>query len=120
MSYQAHVPGRPNVPEVDAAQAHLLATEGAFLLDVRELDEWTAGRIDGAELVPLGLLDLQADVVPADRRVVVICRVGARSARATEFLLGRGHDAVNLAGGMKAWAAAGYPMVSDAGEPQVI
>ena len=46
-----------------------------------------------------------------------MCRTGARSEKAAGALIGAGYDAVNLAGGMQAWAAVGLPVVTDAGEP---
>lgn len=115
MSVQFNVPGRPQVPEVDAAEAHALVGAGALLLDVREPDEWQAGHAPGALHVPLGLLDLRRDAVAPGARVVAVCRSGGRSAKATELLRAWGFDAVNLAGGMQAWAAAGLPVVTDDG-----
>lgn len=86
------------------------------VLDVREPQEWAAGHVPGAVHVPLGDLPARTELVPSGR-VLVVCAVGGRSARATVFLAERGTDAVNLAGGMHAWAAAGRPMVSETGEP---
>jgi rhodanese-related sulfurtransferase len=103
-----------SVPEVDPAGAQRLADEeGAVLLDVREDDEWEAGHAPGAVHLRLGLLAQQRP--ERGRRIVAVCRTGARSGRATEVLNEWGYDAVNLAGGMKAWAAAGLPVVTDAG-----
>ena len=86
------------------------------ILDVREPWEWAAGHAPGAMHIPLGELPGRADEVPPGR-VLVVCHVGARSARATVFLRQRGLDAVNLDGGMAAWAAAGRPLVSETGVP---
>lgn len=104
-----------SVPEVDPATALELVEDGALLVDVREDDEWTAGHAPGAVHLRLGLLAQERP--PAGRRVVAVCRSGARSGRATEALLAWGYDAVNLAGGMQAWASAGLPVVTDAGTP---
>ena len=52
-------------------------------------------------------LETRADEVPSDVTVYVICRSGARSAQAVEFLRGRGVDAVNVAGGTLAWIDSG-------------
>jgi len=49
-----------------------------------------------------------------------VCRVGGRSERAAAALLQRGYDAVNLAGGMQAWLAAGMPVVTDLGDPGAV
>ncbi len=92
-------------------------TPGAVLLDVREDDEWADGHAPDAVHIPLGELVARADEVPSDQPVVVICRAGGRSARATGFLRGRGVDASNYHGGMQAWAAAGGSMVSESGAP---
>lgn len=92
---------------VGPAEAEELIEQGAMLLDVRELSEWDAGHAPVATHVPLGDLAEQIEDLPDDRRIVVVCRSGGRSARATAFLVGSGRDAVNLEGGMQAWAAAG-------------
>ena len=51
--------------------------------------------------------------VPTDVPITVVCRVGGRSAQATTWLTQQGYDAVNLDGGMFAWAAAGRALVCD-------
>jgi rhodanese-related sulfurtransferase len=102
------------VQETDVVDA---SSGGAhnFLLDVREADEWEAGHAPGAKWMPLGELDRARLEVPMNRRVVCVCRSGVRSARATEALVQMGFDAVNMTGGMKAWAAQGLPVVRDDG-----
>lgn len=89
------------------------AVGGAFLLDVREDDEWRAGRAPDAVHVPLQTLPGRLQEIPTDRPVAVICRSGHRSAQATGWLRGQGYAATNVAGGMQAWAAAGLPMAGD-------
>jgi rhodanese-related sulfurtransferase len=94
--------------------------DGAWLLDVREDDEWTAGYAPGARHIPLGQLGARTAEIPQDQVVYVICRSGGRSARAAQALSGAGWDAINVAGGMQDWAAAGRPMATDSGaEPYV-
>jgi rhodanese-related sulfurtransferase len=93
--------------------------DGAWLLDVREDDEWTAGHAPGATHIPLGQLSARSAEVPQDTTIYVICRSGARSARAAFALSGAGWTAVNVAGGMQDWAAAGRPMTADSGAPFV-
>lgn len=91
----------------------------ATVLDVREPDEWEGGHIAGATHIPLGDLRARLAEVPTGP-VVVTCRAGGRSAKATEFLLAQGYDATNLDGGMKAWDAAGRAFVrDDGGTPEV-
>jgi rhodanese-related sulfurtransferase len=94
--------------------------EGAFLLDVREDDEWADGHAPGATHIPLGQLQARVAAVPRDRQVVAMCKGGGRSARATVFLREQGIDAHNYDGGMHAWAAAGGPMESTTGAPPVV
>jgi rhodanese-related sulfurtransferase len=89
------------------------------ILDVRERDEWDAGHIEGAVHLPLAQVmrgDEKGHVDP-DRPVVAVCRVGNRSELATLMLQARGYEAVNLEGGMEAWAAAGLPFSSSDGAP---
>jgi rhodanese-related sulfurtransferase len=96
--------------EVSTAEALALRESGAFILDVRQPDEWAAGHIPDATLIPLGDLATRIAEVPRDRQVVVVCRSGNRSAQGRDILLGADYPSVtSMAGGMKDWAAAGYP-----------
>ena len=98
------------VPEISV---HDLAALGASarVIDVREPHEWNDAHVAHAELVPLGTVPERLDAFDGDP-TYVICRSGARSGRACEFLVAQGHDAVNVAGGMLAWVAAGFDTVS--------
>lgn len=93
---------------------------GATILDVREDDEWTAGHIAGSVHVPLSQLPGRAADIPPTDPLVVVCRVGARSAQVTAWLASQGRDVVNLAGGLDAWADAGRPLVTDDGGPGTV
>jgi rhodanese-related sulfurtransferase len=94
--------------------------DGAWLLDVRENDEWAAGYAPGARHIPLGELGARTAEIPQDQTVYVICRSGMRSGRAVQALTAAGWQAINVAGGMQDWAAAGRPMTTDSGaEPYV-
>jgi len=96
--------------EVSTAEALALRESGAFILDVRQPDEWASGHIPDATLIPLGDLASRIAEVPKDRQVVVVCRSGNRSAQGRDILLGADYPSVtSMAGGMKDWAAAGYP-----------
>lgn len=106
---------------VGADEANGLQRGGAVLLDVRETGEWNAGHAPGARHVPLGELLSRLDSLPRDRHLVVVCRSGHRSARATSLLVSSGFDAVNLDGGMRAWATAGLPLEgADGGKGSVV
>ena len=86
------------------------AIEGAYILDVREQDEYDAAHAPGVTLVPLGELMQRVDEVPTDRPVYVMCHSGGRSARATQYLEQQGVDAINIDGGITAWHGAGLPV----------
>ena len=105
-----------DLPSVDIETAAALAvTPTVVLLDVREDDEWIAGHTPDAIHIPLGELPARVDELDATRRIVCICRSGNRSARGTRWLRDRGFDAVNMSGGMRAWADAGHAVVDDRG-----
>lgn len=112
--------GHSAVPSV-AANA---VAPDAYVIDVREPYEWQAGHmLQGAEGVaelvhmPMGEVAQRLAEIPAEREVVVVCKVGGRSAQVTAYLNQVGRTAVNLEGGMSAWAAAGRPIVSDSSRP---
>jgi rhodanese-related sulfurtransferase len=66
------------------------------------------------------MLPVRIDEVPSGQ-ILVVCKVGGRSAQATMWLNNQGYEAVNLDGGMLDWAGAGRPMVSETGgTPQVV
>lgn len=99
--------------EVDVATAAQLQADGAFVLDVREPDEWAAGHIDGATLIPLGELAARTGELPQGTDIVVVCRSGNRSAEGRDILRDAGFaDVTSMAGGMKDWTAAGNPYVT--------
>ncbi len=58
------------------------------VLDVREDDEWTAGRIEGAVHIPLGELERRVSELDRNRPLVTVCRSGGRAGKAAEFLSG--------------------------------
>ena len=105
-----------HVPSVTVAELPDPLPEGISVLDVREPVEWAHGHIEGAVHLPLRELTSRLDEVPTGR-VVVVCKVGGRSAQATAYLSHQGLDVVNLDGGMVDWADAGRPMVSETGRP---
>ncbi|WP_214370799.1 rhodanese-like domain-containing protein [Pseudonocardia sp. H11422] len=106
------------IPQIDPAEAARLAEQGALLLDVREPGEWDAGHAPEAVHLPFGRV--HPDAVSGGRVVVAVCRSGNRSGTAAVQLAAAGVDVRNLAGGMKAWAAAGLPVVLDNGQPGTV
>lgn len=91
--------------------------DDAYLLDVREPDEWTAGHAPGAHHLPMMEIPARMAEVPTDREVVVVCRSGGRSGQVVSYLMGNGWDNVrNLDGGMQSWAFAGREVISENGQ----
>ncbi|HEY5887059.1 MAG TPA: rhodanese-like domain-containing protein, partial [Acidimicrobiales bacterium] len=88
---------------------------GAAVLDVRNPDEYDEAHVPDVILIPLGELVERVDEVPAGGTLPVICRSGARSLQAAEWLRGQGIDAVNVVGGTLAWIDAGLPVDSAEG-----
>lgn len=100
------------IPEISAdALADALAG-GARLFDVRESDEYVAGHVPGAVLVPLGSLPDEVDRFRGDGPSYLVCRSGARSLRGCEYLAQHGIDVVNVAGGTIAWIESGHPIAT--------
>ena len=100
------------VSEVTVDELESALQTGAPLIDVREIDEYQAGHVPNAVLVPLASVPSALDVFPTDQRAYVICRSGARSHRACEFLVDQGIDAVNVVGGTLAWITSGRETVA--------
>jgi rhodanese-related sulfurtransferase len=88
------------------------------LVDCREQDEWDAGRIESAVLLPLNsILAGAGSDLDTSKPVVVVCRSGNRSELATMMFQARGFEAHNLEGGMEAWEADGLPFTAPDGSP---
>jgi hydroxyacylglutathione hydrolase/adenylyltransferase/sulfurtransferase len=96
--------------------AELLEADEIDLVDVREEYEWNAGRIEGATHIELERLASRAGEIARDRPVVFQCRLGARSAMATQAFRAAGYDAYNMSGGIQAWHDAGLPLVPEGGQ----
>lgn len=73
------------------------------ILDVREQQEFRAGHIKGAQLIPLGQLGKRTHEIRDDRPVITVCRSGNRSAQAARLLRSKGFDVQNMSGGMSQW-----------------
>jgi molybdopterin-guanine dinucleotide biosynthesis protein A/rhodanese-related sulfurtransferase len=101
-----------DVPEIDVEELAERHAAGAYVLDVRNPDEYEDGHVPGAVLLPLGELNARWEEVPQGEEVLVICRSGARSATAVEALNGAGRRTVNVAGGTLAWIRAGFDVVT--------
>jgi len=99
--------------EISAQDAAALRTSGAFILDVRQPEEWQEYHIPESTLIPLGDLPNRLSEVPKDQEIVVVCRSGNRSQQGRDILLNAGFDQVtSMAGGLKEWQSSGFETVS--------
>ena len=104
------------MPDYTPNQVFRLHAAGAIqLIDVRQPEEYEAGRIAGARLVELAQLSARVQTIDPDRPVVFYCRSGSRSGMATQAFLRAGFDAHNMTGGLLDWQAAGLPLEPDGG-----
>lgn len=94
--------------EISASELKQLQDEGADvqLIDVRQPDENAFARIPGSKLIPLGEVIRRMSEISENRRTVVYCKMGARSARAVQMLRQAGFkgELRNLSGGITAWS----------------
>ncbi|MBL1225252.1 rhodanese-like domain-containing protein [Enterococcus sp. BWR-S5] len=90
------------IPEFE----QLMKQENVTVLDVRELDEFQSGHIEGAINLPLSGFPEAADSLDQEKEYHVICHSGSRSQMACEFLGSKGFTTTNIMGGMSAWRGA--------------
>lgn len=97
----------PSTISIDEAATKY--TAGAFVLDVRQPEEWNEVHIPNTTLIPLGELEQRVNELPKDQPIIVICRSGNRSTTGRDILLKAGFNATSVTGGVNKWKAAGYP-----------
>jgi rhodanese-related sulfurtransferase len=97
--------------EISVGEAYEMYQNGAFVLDVRRLDEWNEFHAPNTTLIPLDELPSRLGEVPHDRQIVVVCRAGNRSEQGRDILLNAGFTNVtSMTGGLEDWRASGYPV----------
>ncbi|HEU4760195.1 MAG TPA: rhodanese-like domain-containing protein [Dehalococcoidia bacterium] len=98
---------RINVQEAE----EILGRDGAAVIDVREPNEYNAGHVPGAKLIPVATVYARREELPKDKELVFVCAVGQRSALACEMAAAAGFTRLyNLEGGTEAWIKAGLPV----------
>lgn len=100
-----------------------LGNEGTILIDIRESEEFKQnGKISGSVHAPRGMIEFYADPslpyhkpeFDKEKRIILQCASGGRSALATKTLKQMGYTNVaHLDGGLKAWKEAGFPIVTE-------
>jgi rhodanese-related sulfurtransferase len=100
------------ISEISVEDLDERLAEGGRLIDVRQPYEFDEAHVAGAVLVPLATVPDNVDAFRGSSDVYVICKTGARSRRACEFLAAQGVEAVNVAGGTLAWVNSGREYVT--------
>ncbi len=99
------------IKEIDASALETRIAEGDdfLLLDIRSAGELAQGVLPNAVHIPMHLIPLRISELPKDKDVILYCHSGARSYHACAYLAQQGYsNAVNLRGGILAWARSGY------------
>ena len=107
---------KTDIREIALQEAEAAIQQSDVLIDVREADEFAAGHLPGAVLVPRGLLEFKLSGTPAlsgrDLKVVLYCKTSGRAALAAQTMQSMGYlNVSSIAGGFDAWAAAGKAVV---------
>jgi rhodanese-related sulfurtransferase len=89
---------------MEAFKQRRMQPEPVTILDVREVEEYRAGHVEGSILIPLGILPYRIDQLNSDDEIIVVCRSGNRSLDACNLLRKHGfRRVVSLAGGLSSW-----------------
>ena len=107
---------KADVREIALQDADEAIRQADVLIDVREADEFAAGHLPGAVLMPRGLLEFKLSGTPAlsgrDLKVVLYCKTSGRAALSAQTMQSMGYLQVSsVAGGYDAWVAAGKQVV---------
>jgi rhodanese-related sulfurtransferase len=100
------------ISEASVDELELALHAGAVLIDVRQPNEYEAGHVPGAVLVPLAAVPDTLEAFSSDAPTYVICKTGSRSYRACEFLEDQGLETINVEGGTMAWIISGRTTVA--------
>ena len=109
------VPTPEESAELEPERVAEALAEGWQVIDVREPYEREAGRIAGTRHIELSQLAAEATTLDSERPVIFYCRVGNRSAMATDAFRASGMTAYNLRGGITEWVRRGLPIEPEDG-----
>ncbi|MFW0078910.1 MAG: rhodanese-like domain-containing protein [Coxiella endosymbiont of Haemaphysalis japonica] len=109
---------KANIEETDVYAVKKMIEEGAGLdlIDVREEKEWDKGHLPGAIHLGRGVIerDLEAVIPDNQRKLVLYCSGGFRSALAADSIRKMGYyNVLSMDGGFTGWKRAGFPVVND-------
>jgi len=101
---------------VNGAKALIQENPDLIVLDVRTRAEYEISHLQNAILIPVSELPNRLAELDKDKKILVYCKTGIRSAIASEILVNNGFGSVyNMIGGIDAWIKAGYPVVLGGG-----
>lgn len=100
--------------EITVSDLALELETNAWVLDVREDDEFADGHVPNVHHIPLGQLPDKFHLIPKEEKIFVICRSGARSQSGADYLIGQGYNAISVAGGTMGWISSGRDVSFDA------
>lgn len=100
---------KSRIREVSAADAVARPESGVVYFDCREPNEYALGHIPGAVFIPRGNLETKVEaMIPRDRKVLIYCASGNRSALAADTMQQMGYtDVASMSGGFRGWVDAG-------------
>jgi rhodanese-related sulfurtransferase len=105
---------KKSIHEVSVSDAKELLDKGGYIfLDCREPNEFKMGHVPGSMNIPRGLVEFKVDKQIPDKnaKIIIYCKSGGRGCLTCCTMCKMGyHNAVNMAGGWKAWEKAGYPV----------
>ncbi|MCX9025520.1 MAG: rhodanese-like domain-containing protein [Candidatus Methanoperedens sp.] len=106
-------PEKTQYTDVSIQQAKQMIDRGdVLILDVRTQEEYDAGHINNSTLIPVQVLDKRLNELPRDKKILVYCMTGGRSAQASEILVYNGFKEIyNMKGGIMNWTNAGYDVM---------
>lgn len=107
---------KTRIQEIPVEAAESAIREADLLLDVREVEEYAAGHLNGATHISRGTLEFKFSAMPAleprDLKIVLYCKTSGRAALSALTLHDMGYlNVQSIAGGYDAWVAAGKPVV---------
>jgi len=102
----------PPVPTVNVQKLNeiLKSAKRPLVIDVRQPEEYQAGHIAGAKLIPLGSIKQHLNELPKDKEIVCVCASGSRSRSAAKQLIEAGYTVLDMSGGMMNWQRSGFPV----------
>ena len=100
---------RVKIPRISSIQLKEMSTSSVFLLDIRPLSHFLKGHIRGSVNVDLERLHRKLDMLPKDKKIILVDHKGKLTLTTGRFLISKGFSSVSrLDGGFNAWVKNGF------------